>query len=427
MVLYVAHNHPFVRPGGAEGYAYELYQGMSQSERYEPVLVARIGPGETDPPGHPGTPFSSVEGDPNQIFVLTDPAFDYFLGTYPNKSLYTEHFSRLLEAQRPDVVHFQHTQRIGYDLITLVRRILPDTAIVYTLHDYWPICHRAGQMVRAPSEALCTHASHDRCNECFPEWSPEHFHLREHFTKSHLFQVDMFLAPSKFLLERFVNWGIERERIRFEEYGRFPQTPMDTPDGSRPRTRLGFFGQISLFKGVEVLLDAMEIVAAQAPEAHLFVHSANVDLLPEGPRQLFLEKLATSGENVTVAGSYGPANVPQLMSQIDWVVVPSRWWENSPLVIQEAFMHGRPVICTGIGGMAEKVAHGVNGLHFITSDRTDLAETIRTAVQTPGLWERLRSGIPPVYSMDDHVASLTDLYDELIGVRSARRAERAAT
>ena len=127
--------------------------------------------------------------------------------------------------------------------------------------------------------------------------------------------------------------------------------------------------------------------------------------LARGSQQLFLEKLANSGENVTVAGSYGPANVPQLMSQIDWVVVPSRWWENSPLVIQEAFMHGRPVICTGIGGMAEKVAHGVNGLHFVTSDRAHLAETIRTAVQTPGLWERLRSGIPPVYGMEEHVGS----------------------
>ena len=56
------------------------------------------------------------------------------------------------------------------------------------------------------------------------------------------------------------------------------------------------------------------------------------------------------------------------MAEIDWVVVPSIWWENSPLVIQEAFLHGRPVICSDIGGMAEKVRHGVDGLHFRVGD-----------------------------------------------------------
>jgi glycosyltransferase involved in cell wall biosynthesis len=232
----------------------------------------------------------------------------------------------------------------------------------------------------------------------------------------------MFLAPSKFLRERFVAWGIEPARIRFEEYGRLPQARANVPDEDRPRTRLGFFGQVSLFKGLDVLLEAMEIVATLAPEAHLFVHAANVEFLPEPQQQLFVEKLQNAGENVTVAGPYGPGNIARLMAHVDWVVVPSRWWENSPLVIQEAFMHGRPVICSGIGGMAEKVTHGVNGLHFITSDRAHLAETIRMAVQTPELWESLVSGIPPIYGMEQHVAVLTDLYDELIEQRRGREA-----
>ena len=50
------------------------------------------------------------------------------------------------------------------------------------------------------------------------------------------------------------------------------------------------------------------------------------------------------------------------------MVVPSIWWETGPLVVLEAFQHGRPVICSDIGGMAEKVTDGVNGLHFRTRD-----------------------------------------------------------
>ena len=71
------------------------------------------------------------------------------------------------------------------------------------------------------------------------------------------------------------------------------------------------------------------------------------------------------------------------MASVDWVVVPSIWWENSPLVIQEAFLHGRPVICSDIGGMAEKVDDGVNGLHFRTGDPRSLAQAIRRATSSP--------------------------------------------
>jgi glycosyltransferase involved in cell wall biosynthesis len=422
-VLYVLHGHPVVRPGGAEGYALELYESMRRSDAFEPVLIARIGTaGYTDPPRHPGAPITVIGDDPNQFFVLTEwEPYNEFLESYREKALYTTYIADFLRAYRPDVVHFQHTHFIGYDFVTLVRRMMPQVPIVYTLQEFLAICHREGQMIRTKSEALCTHSSPRRCNECFPEWSSQHFFLRERFIKSHLTHVDQFLAPSRFLLERFVDWGIPREKIRFEEYGRIIQRPFGVEDGSRPRTRLGFFGQISKFKGLEVLLAAMRILATEAPEVHLSVWGASLEVLPEEQRLMFNDLLAESGENVTFAGAYNPNSVPRIMSEVDWVVVPSRWWENSPLVIQEAFMHGRPVICSDIGGMAEKVIHSVNGLHFTVGDPAHLAQTILTAVRTPGLWERLRAGIPPVYPMDQHVASLTGVYNELI----ARRASHA--
>jgi glycosyltransferase involved in cell wall biosynthesis len=102
------------------------------------------------------------------------------------------------------------------------------------------------------------------------------------------------------------------------------------------------------------------------------------------------------------------------MANLDWVVVPSVWWENSPLVIQEAFHFGKPVICSDIGGMAEKVRDGVDGLHFRAADPRSLAEVIRTAAKTPGLWDRLRAGIRPVYPMDMHAATLGRIYTELL-------------
>jgi glycosyltransferase involved in cell wall biosynthesis len=432
-ILYIVHNHPTVRPGGAEAYALELYQAMRESDAFEPVLVARTGPGGSVAPlVHPGAPFSAIGDDPNQYFVYTETeGYDFFMQSYRDKSLYTTYFADFLRSFKPDIIHFQHTQFIGYDLITFIRRILPEVPLVYTLHEYLPMCHRDGQFVRTLNDELCMEATPRRCNQCFPDWTPQYFFLRERLIKSHLSHIDVFLAPSHFLLERYVDWGIPREKLRFEDYGRLPQNLDEIIPESRPRTRLGFFGQLSPYKGVDVLLKAMQILQKEAPDVHLSLHGSNLDILREDHRTMLVDALENSGENVTFSGPYGAADVPRLMSEIDWVVVPSRWWENSPLVIQEAFMHRRPVICSAIGGMAEKVAHGVNGIHFGVSNPAHLAETIRIAVSAPGLWDRLREGIPSIYAMDEHVASLTRIYDELterrasLGVEIPTPAQRA--
>jgi glycosyltransferase involved in cell wall biosynthesis len=97
------------------------------------------------------------------------------------------------------------------------------------------------------------------------------------------------------------------------------------------------------------------------------------------------------------------------------------WWENSPPVIREAFQHGRPVICSDIGAMAEKVHHRVDGLHFRVGDPAGLAAALERAAMTPRLWYRLRDGISPVKPLDQHVSTLTELYSDLIERRAGAR------
>jgi len=144
-----------------------------------------------------------------------------------------------------------------------------------------------------------------------------------------------------------------------------------------------------------------------------------VDLQDGEFKRMFAGLLEDTRVSVTLVGKYKPENLGELMREIDWVIVPSIWWENSPLVIQEAFMNGRPVICSNVGGMAEKVTDGVNGMHFQVGDPASLAATIRRAVQSSGTWDQMRQGIPPIYRLDHQVSELVDLYRQLIAGRPA--------
>ena len=427
-VLFVCHNHPAVMPGGAEQYALEFYEALGASSDIEPFFLARApvpDPALATP--HKHTAISAVNDDPDQYFIHTDQAsWDWLFARPLEKETLTGAFRDLLLSIRPDIVHFQHTLFIGYDAIRVTRNALPDAPIVYTLHDFIPICHRNGQMVRTIHNRLCHEASPRRCSECFPQHTPQQFFMRERFVRSQFSLVDRFVAPSEFLRQRYIEWGIPAERITFEDYGRLPVAPTAsrTDDEGRPRNRFAFFGQFTPFKGADVLLEAMKILGDDF-DGHLWVRGANLEVQPQEFQDRFKPLLEETSETVTVGGSYNRGQLGKLMAKTDWVVVPSIWWENSPLVIQEAFQHGRPVICSDIGGMAEKVADDINGLHFRRGDAEHLAEVIERAASTPGLWEELRSGIPTVHPMQEHVANMTALYRQLLehGVSQPSRHE----
>jgi glycosyltransferase involved in cell wall biosynthesis len=143
----------------------------------------------------------------------------------------------------------------------------------------------------------------------------------------------------------------------------------------------GYFGQINQFKGVDVLLRACDLLAKRkdlAGRLQIRVHGNLVGQAP-GFVERF-EKATSAYPFLSYAGPYSNSMVRELMSACDYVVVPSTWWENSPLVIQEAYAARCPVVCSGIGGMAEKVADGATGLHFRPGDAADLLRALSAAM-----------------------------------------------
>jgi glycosyltransferase involved in cell wall biosynthesis len=419
-ILYVLNNHPRTSPGGAEIYSYELYHAVRDGGGFDPTFVAKMGPPMSIDPGHEGTRFALAGDDPNDYLFYTEHfEFDRVTWTSYSKRLYIDDWRTFLKTVKPDLVHFQHVAFLGFDLIRETRRTLPDAPIIYMLHEFMPICHHNGQMVRRDTEELCYQASPRRCNECFPKVSPELFFLRERFIKSAFEFVDLFITPSAHARGRYIEWGIPPEKIRHVNHGRIPVAALPDPPDAGRRRRIGFIGQITRFKGVDLLLEAVKILQQRGVPVQLQLHGANLERTAPAFQESIRTLLEETSDSVRFPGRYEQRELPALMSAVDWVIVPSIWWETGPLVIHEALVHHRPVICSDIGSMVERIQDGVNGLHFRAGDPYDLADKIQIAVGSPELWDRLRSGIKQPQTMDEHATKITAIYDELLG-----RAER---
>ena len=430
-ILFVSHNHPEIRPGGAEGYALDVYEGIREAGEFEPVLLSRSGPPiSIGTRYHEGRPITLVNHDPHQYFFYTDLSdWDWVFGRSPKKAALTRFFREFLLEQKPDIVHFQHTLYMGYDILRVTRNTLPDVPIVYTLHEYLPICHHNGQMVRTMDRSLCDHDSPRRCHECFPRIPQQTFFMRKRFIQSQMSVVDLFVTPSEGALEQYVRWGIPREQIVHEPHGFVPARPIA---GVRRRARRATASASSASSPNSRAPTCCSRRSPRSPDSHsedfpgrLWIHGANLDTAPAKFQDRFRGLLEDSGDRVRLVGQYDRADIAKLMTRVDWVVIPSIWWETGPLTVGEAFQHGRPVICSDMGGMSEKVTDGVNGLYFRRGDADELADVIERAATTPGLWEELRRGIPAVPTMREHVASLSSHYRRLLASRAPVPTERA--
>ena len=145
-----------------------------------------------------------------------------------------------------------------------------------------------------------------------------------------------------------------------------------------------------------------------------FANSEKWAEVPDKLKDLF----RLSGRRLRFMGSYKSADLPHLMREVDWTIVPSTWWENAPVVIQEAFHHRRPIIASDIGGMAEKVRDGIDGIHFRVSNPESLAEAMTRAMD-PQVWDRLHAGIRPPTGADEAARLHASLFEKILA-RSAK-------
>jgi glycosyltransferase involved in cell wall biosynthesis len=118
-------------------------------------------------------------------------------------------------------------------------------------------------------------------------------------------------------------------------------------------------------------------------------------------------------DRIKLKGTFPRENLSEVFKELDVLVVPSLWYENSPNTILEAFAFKTPVIATNLGGMVELVHHNENGLLFESNNAHGLKEQIQRLLDEPQLLEQLRSGIQPVKSVQDEIDELVEVYQSV--------------
>ncbi|WJS86015.1 glycosyltransferase [Paracoccus sp. TOH] len=365
----VSHSHPNLRYGGGEVAAYRQFQHLLSLGEDVFFIGSTIGPED-----------SARYFDPSQQVISFGPR-DFCLRGRGMDAFTMEHAEirdedwifEFLLALQGDVYHFHHFWNIGAGTIRRLRAALPQAKFICTLHELTAICANHGQMVKRSGE-LCHAASEVACAACIAR-PPIDFVLRQTRMRELLDLFDHLLSPSEFLRRRFEDWGLAPGRIAVIENG------LAYPTGFRPETeaelltksgRFAFFGQATPTKGLDVLIRAASLIEArkEAFDMPLSLEIHGVD--KEGFARIWPDLEVP--DSVHFRGSYRPQDCVEIMRGYGWIIIPSIWWENSPVVIQEARAAGTPMIASDIGGMAEKTEGW--GVQFRAGDPVALADAI---------------------------------------------------
>jgi glycosyltransferase involved in cell wall biosynthesis len=440
-VLYVVHGFPPDTWAGTEVYTLALAREMKR-RGHQVTVLART-------PGEPGDEeFSLREDDFDGLRVwrwVHRLEHGRLRESYDQPQAVSA-FRDVLTRERPDIVHFQHLIHTSIGLVDEARdQGLPT---VMHCHDYWALCARV-QLIR-PDGVRCERNMGAGCYACITDRNLERIErldalgrrdpglvsavarllhkpgyadmrARNGLVTGAYAAADLRISPSRFLRDKLLASGaFDPHTFVYSDNGLRSDHALEKRPDPRGRVRFGFVGSLVWYKGAEVLLEAMRELRGAAAVLH--VHG---EFTPESDEHhALLAELA--GDNIDFHDRFDNHRLAEIYSELDVLVVPSLWFENSPITIHEAHLLRTPVVASGIGGMAEYVRDGVDGLHFSAGDAAALARVLRRFVDEPGLIDDLSRDFPRVKTIEENARETEYRYRALCA-RSLKTSGSAST
>ena len=352
-------------------------------------------------------------------------------------------FAEILDEESPDIVHMHaFTRAVSIQLVRAAKqRGIP---VVFTYHTPTVSCQRGTLMLWGTrvcdgvvEARRCTDCS--LANEGLPRWASMPLSYVPSFvaktlenadlsgglwtglrmadlirTRRNAFQalvseVDGIIALKEWVRTLLIQNGVPTSKITMSPHGLV--APADRPgtliDAEQAPLRVAFFGRADYTKGIDTLIKAVKA----APELKIELHLYGV--IQKGTDHGYhtkLELLAGEDPRISFLASVPHENVVPLLSGYHLLAVPSRWMETGPLVILESFAAGTPVIGSNLGGIAEWVRHGENGLLVDFDDVLGWRDAFRRCAENRRILVSLRRGVRPPRLMREVAHEMAHIY-----------------
>lgn len=380
--------------GGIETYLLSLIPRLEELEHSQVVAFSE-GNAALAPHAH-------------QIQGLSD------FGAKAEKSGYAE-FSRLLDAEKPDVVHLHNIHNIGP-----IRACLDAVPTVVTAHDYRYVCPASNFYFRRSAE-VCPSSCGPQCfanavvKRCLTPrpsiaWN---YYRRVKWIAANSHRFARVIAPSSYAASRYVQAGFTTDRVKVLPYF-CPIIPEAAPRPSPDQQNIVFLGRLSENKGVRYFIEALGLL----PETVRGLVVGNLN----SARSEELQSLATQSNchgRLEMRAWAGRDEIRSILKNASLLVFPSIWAETLGIVGLEALACGVPVVASDIGGVREWLQHGENGLLVPPKDKHAMAGAILEILENPQRAQRMgERGIALVkskFSVERHLDGLVDIYTNVCG------------
>jgi len=320
---------------------------------------------------------------------------------------------------RPDVAHVRNIyHHLSPSILWELKK--QNIPVVYHLNDFKLLCPSYNLVSQGEACEACKGGAfwHAPKAKCYPGLGSRLTLMTEAYVHRWLGTyrkcVDLFLAPSQFVRDKFVEHGWDG--TKFDVLPHFQDVHKISCASVTKDCPVLYFGRLSAEKGVDDLLRSMQ----QVPHMHLIIAG-------DGPQRQELQDLAGSLglSNVEFVGQVGRVERDALIARSQFTVLPSHAYETLGKTILESYAQGRAVVASDTGSRRELVRDGETGLLYRTGDVNQLAAAIRMLGSRPELTEKMgRAGREFVrlrYTPEGHYEKLLALYQRLVARKATRK------
>ncbi|MBN2500162.1 MAG: glycosyltransferase family 4 protein [Anaerolineales bacterium] len=444
-IVITIHHFPPNYNAGAEIYAYRLAKWLlHQGHQVHVVSVESVSHVSSQELTVVEEPY---EGIPvSRLYFNYDDVKDPFRASYQNCTI-GKWFAEFLEREKPELVHVNSCYLLSAETIFAAKQ--EQLPVIVTLHDFWFVCPRIillrtnGDLCEVPEDPVeCVWClAGERRRFRIPDvitggvlgsvahqvlhsdvvsgalgFYPDAHEIafRREYLIGALQQANLILTPSEFLRDVYISQGISPEKIQYSRQGLDTSiwaTPQPVERNSGDGLRIVYIGQLAKHKGVHLLVEAFTQLDLSEQKAHLKIYGG-LNTFPKYVAKL--KQMANGNPAIEFAGRFDNPLVSQILAEADVVVVPSIWYENSPMAIMEPLTAGVPVVTANLGAMPEMVKHDVNGLLFEGRNAADLSVQLQRLLDEPDLLAHLSANAKPVRMLDEEMQHILSVYDKVI-------------